>query len=60
MKTLMKHFFAALGVLIFGAIETQQLLAQRPVVPGTGAEIIGVADDFGPMGIFDVGSSFMA
>ncbi len=46
MKTLMKHFFAALGVLIFGAIETQQLLAQRPVVPGTGAEIIGVADDF--------------
>lgn len=46
MKTLMKHFFAALGVLIFGAIETKQLLAQRPVVPGTGAEIIGVADDF--------------
>ena len=37
---------AALGVLIFGAIETQQLLAQRPVVHGTGAEIIGVADDF--------------
>ena len=36
---------AAMMLLVSGAIASP-VSAQRPVVPGTGAEIVGVADDF--------------
>ena len=36
----------AISVLSFGVVLAQNGSAQRPFVPGTGSEILGVADDF--------------
>ncbi len=42
-KSLSAQLTIACGVVVGGAVPA---LAQRPVVPGTGTEIVGVADDF--------------
>ncbi|WP_242632090.1 hypothetical protein [Rubripirellula amarantea] len=42
----MKSIFVVVGSLTIAATVAQNASAQRPVVPGTGSEIVGVADDF--------------
>ena len=42
----LKRFLAVTALCAVGGIQIPNLLAQRPVVPGTGSEIVGVADDF--------------
>ena len=46
MQISMKRAIALVAMAVAGSSQPPNLLAQRPVVPGTGAEIIGVADDF--------------
>ena len=45
MKTNLRFAFTALSICAV-AISANSLSAQRPVIPGTGSEIIGVSDDF--------------
>ena len=42
----LKRVLAASAICAVGGIQIPTLLGQRPVVPGTGSEIVGVADDF--------------
>ena len=46
MRMTLTRFLVAIGTLAMAATVTNDASAQRPVVPGTGSEIVGVADDF--------------
>jgi hypothetical protein len=46
MRISLTRMAAAAMVLVFGGINSPQASAQRAVIPGTGSEIVGVADDF--------------
>lgn len=46
MRISLKRIVGAAIVAAIGGASAPDLLAQRPVVPGTGSEIVGVADDF--------------
>ena len=41
-----KRIIGAAMMLVVSGASAPHVLAQRPVVPGTGSEIVGVADDF--------------
>jgi hypothetical protein len=46
MRISMKRIVGAAMMLVVSGAAAPQVSAQRPVVPGTGSEIVGVADDF--------------
>jgi hypothetical protein len=46
MRMTLNRILCATAVLTFGGIQAGPAAAQRAVVPGTGSEIVGVADDF--------------
>jgi hypothetical protein len=46
MRISWKRIVGAAMMLVVGGGEASDVLAQRPVVPGTGSEILGVADNF--------------
>lgn len=46
MRISWKRIVGAAMMLVVGGAEASDVLAQRPVVPGTGSEILGVADNF--------------
>ena len=46
MQLSLRKILAVVAMTAAGSGQTPDLLAQRPVVPGTGSEIVGVADDF--------------